>query len=571
MRFVQWHGSTAAASTVPNELENPQACADVLLDEMVHSINDECYNEALIMLDDEVLSTLSSVKPTVAGTVLVRNKPVSRQLKKKKKSGSGDVASSACSNSGRKNATSESEPRASSPSNSSSSASTKSTLEHENTGDACEEELNDDEDGDAVGYEEPASKPCAACGNQLLRTVAVRDPDGSGAMIPVLDLGARLKFKDAHITARPKLPTTRLLARYDASLGGLVCESYDERFGREFEYYNDAASKAVDFRGQPLRLLEGRSSDPNALPAFELAASKNEAHAGCLNAYTSRVGSRQVYMEWIPLNVHRNPRNDAFSASAGRKGRLYLVLITHTADRGYADTEEKYRMRHTGEQYLPGTWARRRTDTAKSKVNLRGSSPRPLAKAKKASLSCSTSTAASGVSLQKPPARAPRRRGAQQNEYSPISSYPSSVATGSSPLQSSAPIGPNMDALASFVQSSSFASSVAEFIDQSAGKASTRRNAKTAQTRAASLAHSHKSKSKAESASRVPVICQQSQLPTVAEASASGETIRRPKRSKARSSWSPGETATSEMLPEQLPVATQIPHVGNGSSLSPEV
>jgi hypothetical protein len=238
--------------------------------------------------------------------------------------------------------------------------------------DSVDDDDDDDEDfvtGEDFGIEGVGTTAvneegtCSHCQAQQRRVVAMRND--FGAMVPLLDLDAPFRFPATHITKRPKLSSMRLLASFDAHLGGLVVSSYSENFAIEFEYSMDG-NPFEDLRGKPIKVLEGKATNirGNIMLGFETAAKHNARAADVINIYTSRGNARQCYMEWIPLSPNRSSMDDT---QAGFPERQYLVLVSHMQIRGYADSEDKFRLRFTGEQVLPlTTTSRRRADTSKT-------------------------------------------------------------------------------------------------------------------------------------------------------------------------------------------------------------
>ena len=178
-----------------------------------------------------------------------------------------------------------------------------------------------------------------------------------------LDLDAPFRLPQAFITHRPKLHSFRLFARFDPQKGGLVCESYDEKFALEFQFSPSLDSPYPDLRGCTLRSLQGKASgsNKNNMRSFECAARLNESSSGVINLYSSHGMVRSIRMDWTPMAPNRKAEDDA---NLSLPGRPYMVTLTHVQARGYVQTAEMFRMRYMGESFNPaGSSRRRRTDT----------------------------------------------------------------------------------------------------------------------------------------------------------------------------------------------------------------
>jgi hypothetical protein len=202
---------------------------------------------------------------------------------------------------------------------------------------------------------------CGGCGSFLRRVISVPDPN-SGTLVPLVDLDEKFIFPENHITVRPKLHVMRLFARFHHSIGGLVCESCDPLFASGFDF------AMSEFSGQPLKQLEGKITRNFEL--FESAAKMNLGAANVLNLFTSKGSSRQVYMEWIPLDTSRNPKDDN---TPDADGRPYVVIISYTTVRGHADTVEKFEGAFTGPNAQPVSITRRRTESRRPRGFVRAS------------------------------------------------------------------------------------------------------------------------------------------------------------------------------------------------------
>ncbi len=185
-----------------------------------------------------------------------------------------------------------------------------------------------------------------------------------------------------------RLKDMKLICRWNEQQQGLVVLGYDIDFATEFQYSDPWQSKHYpdvdsctypDFHGHLLRTLAEGTQAKNAeleFQKFDRAASRNTAHSGFLNLKTSGRSTVAVYMKISPLQPSKRIQSSDASApvaattslpsseseasseagseggkngaiASGGRGKLFMVRIEATTDRGYIKTFEMFMKKYS--------------------------------------------------------------------------------------------------------------------------------------------------------------------------------------------------------------------------------
>lgn len=224
------------------------------------------------------------------------------------------------------------------------------------------------------------------CGGEMRQMVVVKDDKAN--CIPVIDMQSAFSFSPTIVTQRPKFDSSRVIAI--CTRGRLVCKSYDQSFGLDFDYSCSVYSPFTDLKGCLLSKLQVKQSEKR-FTQFENAAANNEKLNGYIGLKTGRGAVKNVFMELVPLNPTNDPRQD---------GNLFLLKVSHTTTRGYANSISQYQKKFQGEVFTPiKVTQRKRAVTRKERTSKLPQEHKHLKRSKNCSIMCDRDTNAHQSSL----------------------------------------------------------------------------------------------------------------------------------------------------------------------------